>query len=57
MAAQVGLLGLYELGNVVLELLPSQLDTAGQGIQLLTGEAWDLGQARVRLKKHGLAGI
>jgi hypothetical protein len=38
---------LYIVGNVLLELLPSQLDTAGQGIDLMPREARDLGQARI----------
>ncbi len=52
--AQLVLLGRYVVPDVVLELLPSQLDAAGQGVQLLLCEAWDLGQARVGVKKHGL---
>ena len=54
MSPQFVLLGLYVVLDVVLELLPSQLDAAGQGVQLLFCEAWDLGQARVGVQKHGL---
>ena len=54
--AQLVLLALNIGLDVVLELLPSQLDAAGQGVQLRSGEAWDLGQARVWVKQHGLAG-
>lgn len=55
-SAQIGLLGRDVVIDVAFELLPSQLDIPGQGVQLLSGEAWDLGQARVWVKKHGLAG-
>lgn len=54
MAAQLVLLACYIVADVALELLPPQLDAAGQGVQLLSGEAWDLGQARARVQKHGL---
>lgn len=54
MSAQLGLLGRDVVPDVGLELLPPQLDAAGQGVQLLFSEAWDLGQARVGVKKHGL---
>jgi hypothetical protein len=47
--AQVILPVLYIVVDVILKLLPSQLDAAGQGIQLLAREAWYLGQARVWL--------
>lgn len=53
-AAQVLSPLLYVVLDAMLELLPSQLDAAGQGIQLLPREAWDLGQARISLKVHGL---
>lgn len=56
MAAQLVLLALYVARDVALELLAPQLDAAGQGVQLLSREAWDLGQARIGVKKHGLAG-
>lgn len=54
--AQFVLLGLDIVVDVLLQLLPSELDAAGEGVQLLSGEAWNLGQARVGLKKHGLGG-
>ncbi|KAI0582080.1 hypothetical protein Alg130_06287 [Pyrenophora tritici-repentis] len=54
MLAQFLLLGPNIVLNVLLELLAPQLDTAGQAIQLLSGEAWDLGQSRVGVEKHGL---
>lgn len=53
--AQLVLLALNIVPDVVFELLPSQLDGAGQGVQLLSREAWDLGQTRVGVKQHGLA--
>lgn len=54
--AKLELLARYIVLDVLLELLPSQLDAASQGVQLLPREAWDLGQARIWTKKHGLAG-
>jgi hypothetical protein len=57
MLAQLVLLALYVVLDVIFELLPSQLDAAGQGVQLLFLEARDLGQAPVGVKHgHGLAG-
>jgi hypothetical protein len=56
MLAQLVLLGPYVGLDVVFELLSSQLDAAGQDVQLLFLKARDLGQARVDVKHgHGLA--
>jgi len=54
MLAQLVLLHSNILLDVLLELLAPQLDIAGQGIQLLSAEAWNLGQSRVGVEKHGL---
>ena len=51
-AAQLGRLALYIRLDVAFELLPSQLDTAGQGIEGFSAQAWDLGQARICLEVH-----
>lgn len=52
--AQVMLAAGYIVADVVLELLPSQLDAAGQGIEGVSAQAWDLGQARIGRKvQHG----
>lgn len=52
--AQVMLAAGYIVADVVLELLPSQLDAAGQGIEGFSAQAWDLGQARICLQvQHG----
>jgi hypothetical protein len=50
--AQLRLALLDVVLDVRLELQPAQLDAAGQGIQLLSRSAWDLGQFRVRTQKH-----
>lgn len=52
--AQLVLLAADVAGDVRLELVAPELDAAGQGVQLLFCEAWDLGQGRVGLEKHGL---
>lgn len=44
----------YIVADIVLELLPSQLDAAGQGIEGVSAQALDLGQARICLEQqHG----
>jgi hypothetical protein len=52
--AQFVLSALYIVLDVLLELLPPQLDAAGQGVQLLFSKAWDLGQACIWMEEHGL---